>query len=140
VAPRPKHPVPQNERGAEVGVRQTSLRRVVDAVVARSIENAVDPAQFANGFRVAPERRHFVQENQEEKLDRVKSQKCEWEEEEVVNEALKPTESDRGQQVHGLAGMVHRVDRPAEPGTVQHAMFPVVDEIDQQVAQDRNRN
>lgn len=113
---------------------------MVDSVVARSVEDAVDPAQFSDGFRMAPERRHFVQENQEEELDRVKSQEGKRQEEEVVNEALEPTEPDRSQQVHVLAGMMNRVDRPAEPGAVQHAMFPVVDEINQQVPQDRDRD
>lgn len=138
--PRPEHPVPQDKRGAEVGVGQAPLHRMMDPVIARGVEDAIDPAQLADGFRVAPERRHFVQENQEEKLYRVKSQDGKRQEEEVVDEALEPTEPNRSQEVHVLAGMMNRVDRPAEPSAVQHAMFPVVDEIDQQVAQDRDRD
>jgi len=130
VPPGPEDPVPQDEGGTEVGVGQPLCRRVVDAVVARGVEDAVDPAQPADGLRVAPERRHLVQKDQEEKLDRVKAQEGEGQEEEVIDQALHPTQANRRQKVHVLAGMVYRVDRPTEPCAVQHPMFPVVDEVD----------
>jgi hypothetical protein len=125
----PKRPIPDQEHAAVVAVEVDVVDGVVDAVVARRAEPAVERAEAADLLGVDPELVEQVDQRDDREDERRKAGDRHRQVEDPADQPAARGLAQRGRQVVVLALVMDDVRGPEQRDAVAGAVVPVVEEV-----------